>query len=1040
MATLSGNYPYNGDITAATFTGTGNIEVASSIGSASVPINLTYSGSGTLILAAANNQYSTTIKYGTVQLANPAALGTASPSNPTIFTTINLSGGLDVNGQNIGSTNNISGEGILINSSPYAANIAGTVGLSTQVGEGDIICDGKIAISGRITGAIVKDGPGTLTLSNSEVNPSATTVLDGLLQLDFSASPATSILNALSTIVLNGGNFLVTGTVSGKTSQTVAGLTVASAGSITIDRNGGNGAVLNLGPITRNAGTAINFNLPAGPQSTTNGIITNTTNGPSGIIGGWATVNGTDWAAVNGTGNIVPFSNYSPLPASGGASTGNYEQIGASTLSGSVAVNSLKAFDTGSNQTLAMGANNLIFSNSSGGLLYAGGLTNSFMIGSPNDTGVITTSPSGELLVNAAPFTNLTVNAPIQDNSLTKVTIAGGGTVVLNGVNTFQGGLDLAAGELVVSASYALGSSTNVITVNGGTLGISGTALTSAGFRPIDLFGTLTIDVINASNTFNLLGNVIPYYGGAFHNNSAYFSLKKTGQGILYVPFTPLELVTLAGGTLGVDDSNVLGGPLPGHFFSGLSATVIASSSLYVTANGGTYQVPEVGKISIEANQTLTVIRAPSQPIEVNFAYPITGAAGLTIDYVAELNAQNEYSGGLTINSGTTYGGGGSVFLGQYGTLGGTYGSLTLGGGPFGASLSLEGTFQSVGTLNGSAGSFIRNGATTPATLSTRGGTFTGALQDGSTGTLAFSVLGYTQTLAGANTYTGATTVYGTLNVTGSLSTVTPLWVGGILNLAKTNIASTPAILKLASLTFGPNGIVTTYSDGGIHAKRTVLTLGSLSNVVYAGTYIGTLDLADNDMDLKSGSVATITNQIAEGYNNGGWNGPGGIVSSVAAGDTTHLTALGVIQNNQSGSAVFTAANPFDGTTPGAGDILVKYTYYGDTNLDGLVDGSDYSRIDNGYLTHLTGWQNGDFNYDGVIDGSDYTLIDNAFNTQGAALSSEVAAVAAQLAAAGAANSSVPEPATSGLLVIALSSLLRRRRRSETVAGQFSQL
>jgi hypothetical protein len=72
--------------------------------------------------------------------------------------------------------------------------------------------------------------------------------------------------------------------------------------------------------------------------------------------------------------------------------------------------------------------------------------------------------------------------------------------------------------------------------------------------------------------------------------------------------------------------------------------------------------------------------------------------------------------------------------------------------------------------------------------------------------------------------------------------------------------------------------------------------------------------------------------------------------------------------------------------------VLVKYTYYGDANLDGKVDGSDYSRIDNAALNHLTGWSNGDFNYDGVIDGSDYTLIDNAFNRQGAALGSSTPA------------------------------------------------
>ncbi len=50
----------------------------------------------------------------------------------------------------------------------------------------------------------------------------------------------------------------------------------------------------------------------------------------------------------------------------------------------------------------------------------------------------------------------------------------------------------------------------------------------------------------------------------------------------------------------------------------------------------------------------------------------------------------------------------------------------------------------------------------------------------------------------------------------------------------------------------------------------------------------------------------------------------------------------------------------------------------------------DYTRIDIAYLNHLTGWSNGDFNLDGVVDGSDYTLIDNTFNTQGTSLSPTV--------------------------------------------------
>jgi hypothetical protein len=114
--------------------------------------------------------------------------------------------------------------------------------------------------------------------------------------------------------------------------------------------------------------------------------------------------------------------------------------------------------------------------------------------------------------------------------------------------------------------------------------------------------------------------------------------------------------------------------------------------------------------------------------------------------------------------------------------------------------------------------------------------------------------------------------------------------------------------------------------------------------------------------------------------------------------------------------------------------VLVKYTYYGDANLDGAVDGSDYTLIDNGFTNHLSGWQNGDFNYDGVVDGSDYTLIDNAFNTQGASLGSNPAAlIAGSTSQIAGGTSAVPEPATLGLLGLGAIGLLGRRRRMTNV-------
>jgi hypothetical protein len=75
----------------------------------------------------------------------------------------------------------------------------------------------------------------------------------------------------------------------------------------------------------------------------------------------------------------------------------------------------------------------------------------------------------------------------------------------------------------------------------------------------------------------------------------------------------------------------------------------------------------------------------------------------------------------------------------------------------------------------------------------------------------------------------------------------------------------------------------------------------------------------------------------------------------------------------------------------------------------------------------MTGWANGDFNYDGVIDGSDYTLIDNAFNTQGSQINGNSASLVAKTTEQIAVTASVPEPTISGLLTLTLIGTLRRR-------------
>jgi hypothetical protein len=161
----------------------------------------------------------------------------------------------------------------------------------------------------------------------------------------------------------------------------------------------------------------------------------------------------------------------------------------------------------------------------------------------------------------------------------------------------------------------------------------------------------------------------------------------------------------------------------------------------------------------------------------------------------------------------------------------------------------------------------------------------------------------------------------------------------------------------------------TTYLD---HSYRQLIEVASSGLIVS-----GKLNLEGNDMIIHSGSLSTINSLVGAGF--GGGNG---IYTSETglSGSYYDLTTLGVASQS-----VY-AGSTFDGASVSSTDILIKYTYYGDTNLSGTIDGTDYSRYDNGTLSNLTGWENGDFNYDGVVDGSDGTLIDNAYNADGPSL------------------------------------------------------
>ncbi len=229
-------------------------------------------------------------------------------------------------------------------------------------------------------------------------------------------------------------------------------------------------------------------------------------------------------------------------------------------------------------------------------------------------------------------------------------------------------------------------------------------------------------------------------------------------------------------------------------------------------------------------------------------------------------------------------------------------------------------------------------------------------------------------------------------------------------------------------------------------------------NVGFDGGYAtpnATLDLSDNDVILTGNSYADITTAIAHARNAGAWNGTG-VTSSAAASNVKHNTTIGVMTGAEYATVAVDASN-FDGASYSNTDLLVKYTYYGDANFNGKVDGGDYARIDTTFNNeksagNISGWVNGDYDYNGKIDGGDYALMDAAFNSQSGTLNKALAFLDGSNPGmnpegsdslllvkehfdqfgqgyANAFIAAVPEPTTASLLVLGGLGMLNRRRR-----------
>jgi len=191
-----------------------------------------------------------------------------------------------------------------------------------------------------------------------------------------------------------------------------------------------------------------------------------------------------------------------------------------------------------------------------------------------------------------------------------------------------------------------------------------------------------------------------------------------------------------------------------------------------------------------------------------------------------------------------------------------------------------------------------------------------------------------------------------------------------------------------ASLTFTSSQHLAILSLSG--AARAILVAGGdkvfrTNSLNISGA--AALDLADNDLILQATaeSCETALAKLFALVRSGRRQGVG-VISSTAAGNT--VTGLAVCLNDIGGGLMYSR---FDNEPVDASSVLVKYTWNGDMNLDGVVNADDYFLIDTGFITQGTVYRNGDLNYDGVANADDYFMIDSAFLGQSAPLSSPVA-------------------------------------------------
>jgi fibronectin-binding autotransporter adhesin len=503
-------------------------------------------------------------------------------------------------------------------------------------------------------------------------------------------------------------------------------------------------------------------------------------------------------------------------------------------------------------------------------------------------------------------------------------TKAGSGTLVLSGSNTFTGAASVAAGTLKIGASGGVPASMKVQMST----------------------STATASTFDASGFDISLGSLS---GGS------------TASTVL------IDGHTLTIGTL--NTSTTFAGN-----FSGTTGALVKQGTGTLTLLGNN---SATGSVSV-LNGTLSIAN-------VALGGPL-GNDGLVIGAVSTSGTLQYTDGNATAARAVT-------FAGSGGTLSVTNSTATL---------NLSGAISGTGAITkDGAGTLVLSGTNTfSGALAVDAGTLAAATiasAGDTTSTNALTVRGgatfsYRDVSASLARSIVADTSGGTIEVTTAATTLT--FSGGISGTGAFT-KSGAGKLQVANVRNGAGGL--TVSAGSLvipNDTNLIADGGTAGACVVTGLTVGTnttattaqLDLNNNAMIVNYSSTSpllTVRAILSAGFNQGTWDGKG--ISSSAAGADLNIskpTALGYADTTQ---VSFTTVR---GQTVSGNAVVIKYTYYGDANLDGVVDNTaDYNAFINGESNGGSTWAQGDFTYDGVVDlGNDFNLYLYGYNYHGAAL------------------------------------------------------